>query len=76
VPNWFLWPLMLWALVSGVICLFILGLGIASRLTRMAGRIKHIRSPGREDYPVENASASDADDEGPTLSSGEQAAAS
>ena len=75
MPYWFLWPLILWALVSGVICLLILGLGIASRLTRTS-RMKHIKSAEQAHYAADHAPASDADDEGFTWGSWDQAAAS
>ena len=75
MPYWLLWPLMVWSLGTGVICLPILALGIASRLTR-AGRINRIRSAEQAHYLAERAPASDADDEGSTWGSGEQAAAS
>jgi hypothetical protein len=75
VPDWFLWPLIVLALLNGVIGLLVLGLGIASRLTR-ASRITRIRSPEHTHNPAErDAPAPDADDEGWTSGSGQQAAA-
>jgi hypothetical protein len=58
-----------------VICLLVLGAGIASRLTR-GSRITRIRSAEQAHYLANHAPASDADDEGSTSGSGQQAAAS
>jgi hypothetical protein len=74
VLYWFLWPLIAWAIFNSVICLPLLALGIASRLTR-ASRIARIRSAEQAHYLAERAPGSDAYDEGFTSGSRQQAAA-